>query len=319
MKTEQAIHSSQLASFSHSGIALRPSTVFLALYVLSMPVYCLIRIWGSAALVGIATAATAAFLFLFSLSHCIETRGLRRSALMLGAAFAIALLMEYLGSRHGFIFGNYTYTDNLGYKALGQVPVIIPVAWFMMLYPSWETAGLLTGRILHRVTKGQGDTVKAPPFTFAPFLRVLLAALAMTAWDLSLDPRMVADGNWIWHDGGAYFGIPLSNFAGWIITSAMIYAVWALLDKGEWRLSTGDSSAPTPITSLQSQLPIWAYIITWIGESMANALFWGGPLVALCVWVAMGLFGAPALLILIRHNRAQHLPSSKHARMSGRV
>jgi putative membrane protein len=200
--------------------------------------------------------------------------------------------MEYLGSKHGFIFGNYTYTDNLGYKALGQVPVIIPVAWFMMLYPSWETAGLLTRRM-------SGVKYQAS--------RVILAALAMTAWDLSLDPRMVADGNWIWHDGGAYFGIPLSNFAGWIITSAMIYAVWMLLDKRDWRLGIEDSNVQSPLFNLQSQLPIWAYIITWIGESMANALFWGGPLVALWVFVAMGLFAVPALRILIQHNRSTSL------------
>jgi putative membrane protein len=293
MKTEQAMRGQGLASFNLNGLALRPSTVFLALYVLSMPVYCLIRIWGSDALIGIATAATAAFLFLFSLLHCIETRGLPRAAAMLAVAFALALLMEYLGSRHGFIFGNYTYTDNLGYKALGQVPVIIPIAWFMMLYPSWETAGLLA----------QKFSIQNSPFKRV--LRVLLAALAMTAWDLSLDPRMVADGNWIWHDGGAYFGIPLSNFAGWIITSAMIYAVWTRIDHFEFRMLNSELSIQHSTFNIQHfALPVWAYIITWVGESMANALFWGGPLVALCVFVAMGLFAVPALRILIRHNRS---------------
>jgi putative membrane protein len=308
MKTEQAMREQGLASFKLNGLALRPSTVFLALYVLSMPVYCLIRIWGSDALIGIATAATAAFLFLFSLLHCIETRSLPRAAAMLAVAFAIALLMEYLGSRHGFIFGNYTYTDNLGYKALGQVPVIIPIAWFMMLYPSWETAGLLA-QDFYTKKRGSEGFNQSTLFFVSSFLRVLLAALAMTAWDLSLDPRMVADGNWIWHDGGEYFGIPLTNFAGWIITSAMIYAVWSRIDKSELRIEKSNFPfSPTgACRNLHSQLPIWAYIITWVGESMANALFWGGPLVALCVFVAMGLFAVPALRILIRHNRARAL------------
>ncbi len=298
MKIDHTIPNGSLGTIRLNLAPLRPSSVFLALYVLSMPVYCLIRIWGSAELIGIATAATAAFLFLFSLSHCIETRGLSRSAAMLGVAFAIALLMEYLGSRHGFLFGNYTYTDNLGYKALGQVPIIIPVAWFMMLYPSWEIAGLLASRF-----KVHSALVKNA-------LRIIIAALAMTAWDLSLDPRMVADGNWIWHDGGAYFGIPLSNFAGWVVTSAMIYAAWTLLDGRERRMESGESN-PTSIhphlSTLHLQLPIWAYIITWVGESMANALFWGGPLVALFVFAAMGLFAVPALRMLIRHNASGNL------------
>ncbi len=302
MKIEPAMQRKGFASLKLRGFSLRPSTVFLALYVLSMPVYCLIRIWGSPTLVGVATAATAAFLFLFSLLHCIETRGGSRAVLMLGVAFVIALLMEYLGSKHGFIFGNYTYTDNLGYKALGQVPVIIPVAWFMMLYPSWETAGLLTRRLLEKGTRGQGDRVNRRLTTWSPLLQVSIAALAMTAWDLSLDPRMVADGNWIWHDGGAYFGIPLSNFAGWIITSAMIYAVWSRIDKSDLKIEK--TKIDSQFSNLNYHfLPVWAYIITWVGESMANALFWGGPLVALCVFVAMGLFAVPALRILIQHNR----------------
>lgn len=207
-----------------------------------MPAYALIRLSGNVALTGIATAATAGFLFLFSLVHCIEARGLPRAALMLASAFTIALLMEYLGSKHGFLFGNYTYTDNLGIKALNQVPLIIPIAWFMMLYPAWETAGLLTRRISDWVTRGQGERVRDHHITLSPFLRVILAAFAMTAWDLSLDPRMVADGNWIWHDGGLYFGIPLSNFAGWFITSAMIYAVWSRIDKSEIRNWNSDFS-----------------------------------------------------------------------------
>jgi putative membrane protein len=269
--------------------SFRPSALFLALYVLSMPAYALIRLAGDVALTGVATAATAGFLFLFSLAHCIETRGLPRAALMLAVAFAIALLMEYLGSKHGFIFGNYTYTDNLGFKALDQVPVIIPVAWFMMLYPAWETAGLLTQQVSGVIRHAS---------------RVGIAALAMTAWDLSLDPRMVADGNWIWHDGGLYFGIPLSNFAGWVITSAMIYAVWTGIENFEFRILNSELHTQNSKFKIQNfELPVWAYIITWVGESMANALFWGGPAVAVWVFLAMGLFAVPALRILIRGNR----------------
>ncbi len=247
-----------------------------------MPAYALIRLSADATSTAIATAATAGFLFLFSLAHCMETRGWLRATLMLAVAFTIALLMEYLGSKHGFLFGSYTYTDRLGFKAFDQVPAIIPIAWFMMLYPAWETGRLLTRRIsgvMHHVSC------------------ILIAALAMTAWDFSLDPRMVADGNWVWFDSGLYFGIPLSNFAGWFTTSALIYGVWSRIDKSEWR----DQRAQ--FVSLHPRLPVWAYIITWIGESMANALFWGGPAVALCVFVAMGLFGTPALRLLIHSNR----------------
>jgi putative membrane protein len=275
---------------------IRGSQLFLSLYLLSMPVYCLIRLTGDGALIALSTAATAISLFAFSLLHCIETRGAPRSLLMLGAGFGIALTMEYLGSAHDILFGAYDYTNLLGPKALGHVPIIIPIAWFMMLYPAWEIAGLITRKFIDKETGRQGDYSPGHLVTLSPTLRVILAALAMTAWDLSLDPRMAADGAWVWQNVPAlnYFGIPLSNFAGWFVTSAMIYTVWSFVER------TARSPRPTP----HAALPVWAYVITWVGESMANALFWGGPAVAAWVFVAMGLFGAPALWLLLKGQRA---------------
>ena len=33
---------------------------------------------------------------------------------------------------------------------------------------------------------------------------------------------------WIWLQGGAYFGVPLSNFAGWYITVYIFYQLFAV-------------------------------------------------------------------------------------------
>lgn len=248
----------------------RLSMGLLATYALSMPAYALVRLSGDEEALSISTAFTALLLFAFSTAHATQTRGALRASQMLAVAFAIALTMEYLGSKHGLIFGAYRYTELLGPKVLGQVPLIVPLAWFMMLYPSWAVAGTLTS---------------------SPLSRTLLAAGAMTAWDLSLDPRMVADGAWVWEDPGAlhYFGIPLSNFVGWFITAWLIYLAWLTIDR-----------APQPTHLSAAALPVLAYAIVWVGESVANALFWGGPTIAVCVFLAMGLFAVPALLRLRR-------------------
>lgn len=272
--------------------AFRLSSVFFVAYLLSMPIYCLVRLSGEEAWIGSSTAFTAISLFAFSLAHCVETRSVRRASLMLVAGSAIALTMEHLGSTYGLIFGHYDYTDKLGPKAFGSVPLIIPIAWFMMLYPAWHVADLLVTRGMAGKTQGARRVTPFVMRVAPPIARIIIAALAMTAWDLSLDPRMVADGNWIWPDGGEYFGIPLSNYAGWFITSALIYCAWHPL--------IGPSSPALSISNLSSLLPIWAYIVTWLGESVANAVFWGGPAVAAAVFVGMGLFGGPALWILLR-------------------
>ncbi len=271
----------------------RLPAAFFILYLLSMPIYCLVRLSGQQALIGPSTALTAISLFAFALTHCIETRGAARSLLMLIAGFAIALTTEYLGSSYGLLFGQYDYTDNLGPKVLGKVPVIIPIAWFMMLYPAWHVADLLVTRYAARIASDARIARGA--------LRIIIAALAMTAWDLSLDPRMVADGNWVWRDGGAYFGIPISNYFGWFVTSALIYCAW------QW-IEPPTLFSPSPsgcrLSILDAQLlPIWAYIVTWLGESMANAIFWGRPAVAAAVFIGMGIFAGPALLIMVRARR----------------
>ena len=78
-----------------------------------------------------------------------------------------------------------------------------------MARPSWVVAGLVTRR-------------RAP--------RVALAAGALTAWDVFLDPRMAREGYWSWPGGGRYEGIPASNFLGWFLTGAGVFAVWAVVD-----------------------------------------------------------------------------------------
>ena len=60
-----------------------------------------------------------------------------------------------------------------------------------------------------------------------------LGAAALTAWDLFLDPQMTAEGYWRWARPGAYRGIPVSNFAGWLLAGAVVMAALeALLPPG---------------------------------------------------------------------------------------
>ncbi len=260
----------------HAAVA-SASRVLFVLFALSMPAYALARMaWGEAG-AATATAATALAWFLCSLALCIHEEGASRAALFLGSGFAIAFGMEYLGSRTGFLFGAYTYTELLGPKMWGYVPLLIPLAWFMMLYPSWCIAGWLA---------------RDKP------ARVAVAALAMTAWDLSLDPRMVADGAWVWHDGGAYFGIPLTNFVGWLVTAAMIFGVWSVPAR-----DTGQAQA-------RSRLPEWVFVIAWLGESAANVFFWERPLVGLATFLGMGVFAVPALLRI--HRNAAYNSGPRH-------
>jgi uncharacterized membrane protein len=57
----------------------------------------------------------------------------------------------------------------------------------------------------------------------------VVAAFVMTQWDLVMDPPEATIAKaWIWHDGGADFGVPLSNYLGWLLTSWLFYVAFAL-------------------------------------------------------------------------------------------
>jgi putative membrane protein len=160
---------------------------------------------------------------------------------------------ETLGSKTGFPFGAYSYTDTLQPQILG-VPLQIPLGWLMMLPPSWAVAQAIAKRA---ATKWQ-----LPAF-------VGLSALAMTAWDLMMDPMMVSWGMWKWQNPEGYFGIPWSNYAGWLLVSALITIV--VRPKN------------LPIAPL-----LLIYTLTWLLEMGGLLLFWDLPGPALIGGLAMG-------------------------------
>jgi putative membrane protein len=179
----------------------------------------------------------------------------RRGAAPLAAAGTIGFGAELVGVATGRPFGHYAYSDRLGPRVRG-VPVLAAAAWAMMAPPAWAVAGRLSRR-----------------------WRVPLAAAALTAWDVYLDPRMVREGYWSWPGGGRYEGVPASNFAGWFVTGLGVFSVYAALD------TTGDDGGAVAL-----------YVWTWLGEGVANAVLWRRPLVAAAGGLAMGAFAVPALL-----------------------
>ena len=84
--------------------------------------------------------------------------------------------------------------------------------------------------------------------TRRPALRVPLAAGALTAWDVFLDPRMVREGYWSWPGGGRYEGVPAIELRGLVAHGrSRSSRVWSLVDGDDdasptaapWRCTSG--------------------------------------------------------------------------------
>ncbi|MBW3611129.1 MAG: carotenoid biosynthesis protein [Actinobacteria bacterium] len=180
----------------------------------------------------------------------------RRVAVAAGVVVAGTLALEFVGHTTGWPFGAYDYTPAL-VPQIGGVPVVVPLAWWAMAVPAREVAARLAG---------------------PGWARVALGAVALTAWDLMLDPQMVESGYWVWEADGPWQGIPLSNYAGWLVSSAVVMVVL-------------DRLLPLP----GSSRPLLVLYVWWgISEALAFIVFFGDPLVGVVGGAAMLGLGALA-------------------------
>ena len=193
--------------------------------------------------------------------------GARGALVLLLVAGGGGLLVEAVGVRTGLPFGGYDYTGTLGPQLLG-VPVVVPLAWTMMAWPA-----LVVGRTLAR----------------SPLGVPLVGGVALAAWDVFLDPQMVAAGHWRWDapDPGLPLvpGVPLTNYAGWVLVGVLMVGLLHRL------LPDGDGpSGPA------AALYLWVY-----GSSvLAHAAFFGLPGSAVVGAVVMGLVAVPFAVALAR-------------------
>ncbi|GAB4411919.1 MAG: carotenoid biosynthesis protein [Anaerolineae bacterium] len=238
----QTIHLKQLA-------ASLPAPYLFSGWILSMIALPIAIFFGGQAVLPTVITFSALLQVTLVLTFLIPAWGWRvtlRTALLV---MGLAWLIEFTGSTTGYPFGAYHYTD-LMQPQIGGVPLLIPLAWLMMLPPAWAVARRIAG-----------------PHSRLAF--IAWSALTMTAWDLFLDPQMVAWGLWSWAQPGGYFDIPWINFLGWLLASALITAV----------------VRPGPLPTRPLML---IYAITWLLESLGLFFFWGLPGPALVGFAGMG-------------------------------
>lgn len=209
--------------------------------------------------------------FATSLALAVAQWGPARAAGAAGFVVVATLGVERLGSTTGFPFGEYDYTGALQ-PSIGDVPVIVPLAWFAMGVPALEVG--------HRIVRSSRAGA------------VVVGAAALTAWDLFLDPQMVGNGYWEWAADGAYQGIPISNYLGWLGVGIVVLAV---VDR--FRPAADETALPLVV------LYTWWAVMNTIGF----VVFFGEPFVGLVGGVGMGLVtlaawrapraGAPAVRV----------------------
>lgn len=181
--------------------------------------------------------AVTALIFIVVFILARERYGLKGTVAFFLIASGVSLFFENISVITGFPYGLYNYSPSLGVL---PVPLIIIFEYFAMGYLSWILANILTGQYSQKL---KGKQVFLVPF---------IATFLMVMWDLTVDPiSSTLQGLWVWHNPGAYFGVPLSNYFGWFMVVYIIFQLFGIY------LSKYDSITEEKIAELSNK-PFWS-------------------------------------------------------------
>lgn len=138
--------------------------------------------------------------------------------------WVVSNFFEALSIKTGFPFGYYHY--NLPGPRIFDVPINVMLVYFAMAYVAWTISQIITGQYNRRLQGMQ------------KFILPITAAIVMTMYDVAVDPiNSTVKSLWVWHNQGEYFGVPIVNFFGWVLTVYVFMQLFALLIAGRDVLS----------------------------------------------------------------------------------
>jgi uncharacterized membrane protein len=190
-----------------------------------------------------------------ALLHAIVSYGRATGLILFIVCVAITFTIENIGVATGLPFGHYHFEVAADLPHVGRIPIVVGPLWFGGGYFSFVVAAtLLDGADRH--LDRRFNVVALP----------LVSAFVMTQWDLVIDaPNATIAKAWIWHDGGAIFGVPLSNYLGWLLTSWLFFQAFALILRH--RRSASRPAAPS------RQLRLIA-ILFYLGGGLPQVVPW---------------------------------------------
>lgn len=166
-----------------------------------------------------------------------------------------ALLAELASTRVGFPFGLYRYTGATQGRELFvfDVPLMDPLSFTFLGYASFCLARAAFG-------------ARRPP----RWALALATGGLMMLIDVVVDPLAVLGDRWFlgplfrYAEPGWYFGVPLSNFGGWVLVG--------VVGVGGYLAATGPAGAPRPgrvlpgIALYYGVLGFNLAVTAWLGE-----------------------------------------------------
>ena len=169
-------------------------------------------------------------------AHASTMLQCRRALILIFLAMSIGLFAEIIGIHYGSVFGekyDYNFESSIFFSttplfdnslSLKNVPLLIPCFWAVFIYAGYSlTSSFLAWLKINKPSHARNEKGLL-------LLLVLCDATLVLLIDLLMDPILVRTGNWVWHKGSPYYGIPLGNFVGWFLVAFLVCGLFRLFE-----------------------------------------------------------------------------------------
>jgi uncharacterized membrane protein len=224
--------------------------------------------------------------------------GWRRTLIFLPLGYSLAWLSEYCSIHWGFPYGDYFYIPSTRDQELWVfgVPFMDSLSYVFLAYCSYSMALFILSPVLfgkHQLVILETRQLRRSPQT------LILGAFLFVLLDIIIDPVALRGDRWFlgqiygYRESGLYFGIPMSNFGGWLLVGLAMIALLQVL-------ATLPSFEPRK-PSMLAGIP---------GIALLGPLLYGGILafnLAVTFWIGeyfLGIVGGtilffPSLLVVL--------------------
>jgi uncharacterized membrane protein len=185
------------------------------------------------------------YVFVFLLIYllgCSFHLGIKRALFFCITGYLIAWLSEYSSIHNGIPYGFYYYIEQTKGEELWVlgVPFFDSLSYVFLAYASYSMALMIIAPVLR--TRGiiyLLETKKIRNSIYA----TILGAIFFVYLDIIIDPVALLGDRWFlgqiygYPQKGIYFGIPISNFIGWLVVGFLMIYVLQKIDSHLYKVS----------------------------------------------------------------------------------
>tara|TARA_B100000886_G_scaffold326883_1_gene273780 strand:+ start:873 stop:1685 length:813 start_codon:yes stop_codon:yes gene_type:complete len=159
--------------------------------------------------------------FITLIYHSIMLFGLYNAVVFFIICMLISLVNEIIGMKFGIPFGGiFKYNKKKNGPILLDIPIFILITWFGLIYMSLVFSIYFFNYQNNLIV--QYNLFILLKLSFFP-------GILMLCIDIILDPIAVNEKRWAWNKPGSFYGIPILNFFGWFLNTALILSTFIIV------------------------------------------------------------------------------------------